>query len=96
MFDFNFTAPTRKWKLTNIATAFSEQHVLHFDGPFFNQYITSGAVWNHFPDSKFHGANMGPIWGQQDLGGPHVGPMNLAIWVGNQHSLEWWPAGDGH
>ena len=31
--------------------------------------------------SKVHGANMGPIWGRQDLGGPHVGPMNLAIWV---------------
>ena len=28
-----------------------------------------------------HGANMGPIWGWQDPGGPHVGPMNLAIWV---------------
>ena len=23
---------------------------------------------------------MGPTWGQQDPGGPHVGPMNLAIW----------------
>ena len=34
-----------------------------------------------FPDSKVHGANMGPIWGQQDPGGSHVGPMNLAIWV---------------
>ena len=36
----------------------------------------------HFkiPDSKIHGANMGPIWGRQDPGGPHVGPMNLAIW----------------
>ena len=32
------------------------------------------------PDSKFHGANVGPIWGRQDPGGPHVGPMNLAIW----------------
>ena len=27
-----------------------------------------------------HGANMGLIWGQQDPGGPHVGPMNIAIW----------------
>ena len=35
-----------------------------------------------FPDSKVHGANMGPIWGRQDPGGPHVGPMNFAIWVG--------------
>ena len=25
------------------------------------------------PDSKVHGANMGPIWGRQDPGGPHVG-----------------------
>ena len=25
---------------------------------------------------------MGPTWGQQDPGGPHVGPMNLAIWEG--------------
>ena len=33
------------------------------------------------PDSKVHGANMGPIWGWQDLGEPHVGPMNFAIWV---------------
>ena len=34
-----------------------------------------------YPDSEVHGANMGPIWGQQDPGGPHVGSMNLAIWV---------------
>ena len=33
------------------------------------------------PDSKVHGANMGPIWGRQDTGGPHVGPMNFAIWA---------------
>ena len=32
------------------------------------------------PDSKVHGAHMGPTWDQQDPGGPHVGPMNLAIW----------------
>ena len=23
---------------------------------------------------------MGPIWGRQDPGGPHVGPMEFAIW----------------
>ena len=33
------------------------------------------------PDSKVHGANMGPIWGRQDPGGSYVGPMNFAIWV---------------
>ena len=32
------------------------------------------------PDSKVHGANMGPIWGQQDPGWPHDGPMNFVIW----------------
>ena len=35
----------------------------------------------NYPNNKVHGANMGLIWGQQDPGGPHVGPMNLAICV---------------
>ena len=34
-----------------------------------------------YPDSKVHGANMGPTWDRQDPDGPHVGPMNLAIWA---------------
>ena len=38
------------------------------------------------PDSKVHGANMGPIWGRQDPGGPHVGPMNFAVWVLNPYA----------
>ena len=33
------------------------------------------------PDSKIYGANMGSIWGRQDPGGPHDGPMNFAIWA---------------
>ena len=35
---------------------------------------------DRYPDSMVHGAILGPIWGRQDPGGPHVGPMNLAIW----------------
>ena len=31
------------------------------------------------PDSKVHGANMGPTWVLSAPDGPHVGPMNLAI-----------------
>ena len=31
--------------------------------------------------SKVHGANMGPTCGRQDPGGPHVGHVNLAVWV---------------
>ena len=29
-----------------------------------------------FPDSKVHGANMGPTWGRQDPGERHVGHVN--------------------
>ena len=39
-----------------------------------------------YPDSNVHGANMGPIWGRQDPGGPHVGPMNFAIWIDSNSS----------
>ena len=39
------------------------------------------------PDSKAHGANMGPICGRQNPGGPHVGPKNFAIWVNNVRSV---------
>ena len=35
----------------------------------------------NFPDSKIHGANMGHTWVLPAPGGPHVGPMNLVIWV---------------
>ena len=57
---------------------------------------TKAITWtNHhvFPDSKVHGAKMGPIWCRQDPGGPHVGPMNLAIWVVNwthRNKLHWY------
>ena len=36
-------------------------------------------VAEHNPDSEVHWANMGPIWGRQDPGWPHVGSMNFAI-----------------
>ena len=39
------------------------------------------------PNSK------GPIWGRQDPGGPHVGPMNLAIWGVLLASIHWDTAG---
>ena len=43
------------------------------------------------PDSKVHGANMGPIWGRQDPGEPHVGHMKFAIWELYQGAMaeEW-------
>ena len=49
------------------------------------------------PESKVHGANMGPTWGRKDPGGSHVGLMNLAIWdhkgaflrIGNSKAAGW-------
>ena len=43
-----------------------------------HQSICRHNVDNH-PDSKVHGANMGPTWVLSAPDGPHVGPMNLAI-----------------
>ena len=41
------------------------------------------------PNSKVHGTNMGPIWGRQDPGGPHVGPMHFAIRGVNNQMPHW-------
>ena len=43
--------------------------------------MRSSALRITSPDRTVHGANMGPIWGRQDPGGPHVGTMNFVIWV---------------
>ena len=45
------------------------------------RFMATAATVLTYPDSKVHGANMGPIWDRQHQGGPHIGPMNLAIWV---------------
>ena len=51
------------------------------------------------PDGKVHGANMGPIWGRQDPGGPHAGPHELCYlgWLNpNQkpeHKHSWYDLG---
>ena len=47
-------------------------------------WIGSCTGMHPYPDSKVHEANMRPIWGWQDPGGPHVGPMNFAIWVSSR------------
>ena len=40
------------------------------------------------PDSKVHWANMGSTWGRQDPGGPHVGPMDFAIWAYKHNRIQ--------
>ena len=54
------------------------QHRLSVMANYWECFVSSKS---DFPDNKVHGANMGPIWGRQDPGGPHVGPMNFAIWL---------------
>ena len=42
------------------------------------------------PDSKVHGANMGPTWVLTGPDEPHVGPMNLAIREVLGHACHIW------
>ena len=49
-------------------------------GPVTRKMFPFDDVIMNNPDSKAHGASMGHIWGRQDPGGSHVGPMNFAIW----------------
>ena len=50
-------------------------------------------LFRNIPDNKVHWVNMGPTWVLSSPGGPHVGPMNLAIW--DDHSRVSIVADDG-
>ena len=56
--------------------------IMHFAKPYknFHGSIPGGWLGITNSDGKVYGVNMGPIWGRQDPGGHHVGPMNFAIW----------------
>ena len=53
------------WRESRVTVAFPSQR------PVMRSHV--------IPDSKVHGANMGPTWVLSAPDGPHVGPMNLAI-----------------
>ena len=56
-------------------------NVMYGDFIHSKQVSMSGEWWYcTIPDSKVRGTNMGPIWGRQDPGGSHAGPMNFVIW----------------
>ena len=55
-----------------------EQHREHIASSKRDYYAVLELPNNH-PDSKVHGANMGPTWVLSAPDGPHIGPMNLAI-----------------
>ena len=77
----------------NIKQIYSIEHRLYimkieYFGISTIEYYWNGIRWrNHLlkrshqvtPDSKVRVANMGPTWVLAAPGGPHVGPMNLAI-----------------
>ena len=44
-------------------------------------FITVAAHWYIPMVSTLIARSMGQTWGRKDPGGPHVGPMNFAIWV---------------
>ena len=56
----------------------SEGSVVSLTAP--DAVVSLTPKYQNNPDSKVHGANMGPIWGRQDPGGTHVGPMKFVIW----------------
>ena len=73
---FAFSVSTVSWNTSSWKTSIFIANTVATDD------LRKQGVWgiNRHPDSKVHGANMRPIWGRQDPGGPHVGHMNLAIW----------------
>ena len=44
-------------------------------------YYTDLAPWQCMPRWQGSWGQHGAIWGRQDPGGPHVGPVNFTIWV---------------
>ena len=73
-----------KWSLNNESYEYHIREAFHVCGEndiVVNSYNTVIMSKPNNPDSKVHKVNMGPIWGRQDPGGPHVGPMNFAICV---------------
>ena len=63
------------WFITSNVLSFNDFSVVSLD--MLLRQCT--CLWFDIPDSKSHGANMGPTWVLSAPDGPHVGPMNLAI-----------------
>ena len=72
-----------KWILVQVL-AWCHQAVSHHPSQCrprsMSPYGVTRLLWL-YPDSKVHGANMGPTWVLSVPDGPHIGPMNLAISV---------------
>ena len=60
--------------------------IIHLHPIKINIYILYYIYTYMHPESKIHGANMGPTWGRQDPGGPHVGHMKFVIRMAPDYS----------
>ena len=64
---------------------------LHVTGLLYNESAgPTDSLYREPPDSKVHGANMGPTWVLSAPDEPHVDPMNLAIWAVMQNRSLWY------
>ena len=88
------------WKKGSLGYYIAEHDAYVFLVTFWG--IISKDLWNFYqlqlrycisvvpiPDSKVHGANMGPTWVLSAPDGPHADPMNLAIRDGKNDCLCW-------
>ena len=48
----------------------------------------SNTTWYHIQYTTLIAMFMGPTWGRQVPGGPHVGPMNFVVWVVTEAELK--------
>ena len=67
--------------MASISNTSREYPMMHVCCKFWDSSLNlwSSSHCHDFPDSKVHGANMGPTWALSAPCGPHVGPINLAI-----------------
>ena len=80
---YNLTLNSSLWMFLRFGLTWrTERFIVRICSGSFSNYLVS----NRIPDNKVHGANMGPTWVLSSLGGPHVGPMKLAIWDGLQRA----------
>ena len=77
----------KKCKYSSVTTIYCHWYgTVGWNPPLWKAGTYLSWISNTIPDSKVHEANMGPTWVLSAPDGPHVGPMNFAIWDG-----WWWP-----
>ena len=59
----------------------------------FERWFWGSVGWKNHPGSKIQGTNVGPTWGRQNLGGPHVGHPNRVIWAPKRHTSQFQDCG---